>query len=136
MKFHSYFARPVSATVAAGMLALCLHLPAANAAMVGTEAVLQSTLEQQHRSRIHETLNRDEVGIKLAALGVDPAQLQARVAALTDAEAQQLSQQLDTMPAGGRVLGVALTIFLVLLITDLLGWTDVFPFTNKGSAMP
>lgn len=62
--------------------------------------------------------------------------MKARVDALTDAEAQQLARQLDTMPAGGNALGVLLTVFLVLLITDLLGWTDVFPFTKKGSAMP
>jgi hypothetical protein len=128
--------RPVSVTVAAGMLALSLHLPAANAAMIGTGEVVQATQAQQERGRIRDALNREDVGIKLAALGVDPTQVQERVDALTDEEAQQLSKQLDTMPAGGSVLGVLLTVFLVLLITDLLGWTDVFPFTNKGSAMP
>ncbi|MBK8162919.1 MAG: PA2779 family protein [Gammaproteobacteria bacterium] len=136
MKIYLRFSRTVSATVTVGILSLCLHLPSANAAMIGTEAVVQATQAQQDRSRIHEALNREEVGKKLSALGVDPAQVQARVAALTDTEAQQLAQKLDTMPAGGSVLGVVLTIFLVLLITDLLGWTDVFPFTNKGSAMP
>jgi hypothetical protein len=136
MKIFRRFARPVSVTVTAGMLALSLHLPAVNASMIGTEAVVQATQTQQERGRIRDALNREDVGAKLAALGVDPAQVQARVDALSDEEAQQLARHLDTMPAGGSVLGVLLTIFLVLLITDLLGWTDVFPFTKKGSAMP
>ncbi len=136
MKIYQRFARPISVAVAASMLALSLHLPAASAAMIGTGEVVQAAQAQQERSRIHDTLNREDVGAKLVTLGVDPAQVKARVDALTDAEAQQLARQLDTMPAGGNALGVLLTVFLVLLITDLLGWTDVFPFTKKGSAMP
>ena len=39
------------------------------------------------------------------------------------------------MPAGqgaiGVIIGAALIIFLVLLITDIVGITDVFPFVKK-----
>lgn len=126
--------KPVSYAVAAGMLALSLHLPAANAAMIGTEAVVHAAQAQQERSRIHEALNREEVKAKLASLGVDPAQVQARVDALTDDETQRLAEHLDEMPAGGDIVGALVLIFLVLLVTDLLGLTDVFPFTKKGSA--
>ena len=125
--------KPVSYAVAAGMLALSLHLPAANAAMIGTEAVVHAAQAQQQRSRIHEALNREDVALKLTSLGVDPAQVQARVDALTDDEAQRLAKQMDEMPAGG-IVGAIVLIFLVLLITDLLGMTDVFSFTKKGSA--
>jgi hypothetical protein len=52
------------------------------------------------------------------------------VAALTDEEARQLAGQVDSLPAGGDVLGVLLTVFLVLLITDILGFTKIFPFTR------
>ncbi len=125
--------KPVSYAVTAGMLALSLHLPVANAAMVGTEAIVHVAQAQQERSRIHEALNREEVKAKLTSLGVESSQVQARVDALTDDEAQRLAKHLDEMPAGG-VVGALVLIFLVLLITDLLGLTDVFPFTKKGSA--
>ncbi len=128
-------AKPVSYAVTAGVLALNLHLPAAHAALVGTETVVHAAQAQQERSRIHEALNRDEVKAKLASLGVDPAQVQARVDALTDEEASRLAKQMDEMPAGGdSLIGALVLIFLVLLITDLLGLTDVFSFTKKGSA--
>lgn len=51
--------------------------------------------------------------------------------ALTDEEARTLSQQLDSLPAGGvDVLGTVLIVFIVLLITDVLGFTKVFSFTR------
>lgn len=133
--FHRYY-KSVSYIVTVGMLALSLHLPVANATMVGTESVVQAAQTQQQRGRIHEILNREDVKAKLASLGVEPAQVQARVDALTDDEAQRMAKSIDEMPAGGNIVGAVLLIFLVLLITDLLGLTDVFPFTNKGSARP
>lgn len=126
--------KPVATAVTAGMLALSLHLSVANAALVGTEAVVNAVQTQQQRARIHETLNREEVKAKLTSLGVEPAQVQARVDALTDEEAQRLAKQIDEMPAGGDIVGALVLIFVILLITDLLGVTDVFPFTKKGSA--
>jgi hypothetical protein len=71
----------------------------------------------------------------MVGLGVDPAEAAQRVAGLSDAEVQQIAGHLDQLPAGqsavGAILGAALLIFLVLLITDLLGLTDVFPFVRK-----
>jgi hypothetical protein len=62
-------------------------------------------------------------------------QVQARVNALTDDEAQRLAKQMDEMPAGGDgIIGALVLIFVILLITDLLGLTEVFSFTKKGSA--
>lgn len=127
--------KPVSYAVAASMLVMSLHLPVANAAMVGTEAVVHSAQAQQERGRLHDALNREDVKAKLASLGVDQAQVQARVDALTDDEAQALAQQLDQMPAGSGIVGALVFVFVVLLITDLLGLTSVFPFTKKGSAL-
>jgi hypothetical protein len=58
--------------------------------------------------------------------------VKARVAALTDAEAAELAARIDELPAGGvSVLGAALIVFLVLLLTDILGYTKVFPFTRQ-----
>jgi hypothetical protein len=134
MKIFRRFARPVGAVLVAAVATLSLHIPAADAAMIGTDQVLSPLQAQQARDRLHETLARQDVSDQLRTLGVDPVQVQTRVDALTDAEAQQLAAHLDTMPAGGGVGGVILFLFVLLLITDILGLTHVFPFTNKGSA--
>ncbi len=123
--------KPLSYIVASSLLALSLHVPAANAAMVGTEAVVQASQALAERDRLRDALNRTEVKQRLVSLGVDPAQVQARVDALTDDEAMRLSKQMDAMPAGGDALGWVVFIFLVLLITDILGLTDIFPFVKK-----
>lgn len=134
MQTFRRFTKPISYVVTVGILALSLHLPVANATMIGTEAVVHAVQIQQQRDRIHETLNREDVKAKLVSLGVEPSQVQARVDALTDDEAQRLAKNLDEMPAGGEIVGALVFIFIVLLITDLLGVTDVFSFTKKGSA--
>jgi hypothetical protein len=86
------------------------------------------------RERIIDVLERAEVRAQLQGLGVKPADVQARVAAISDAEAAQLAAQLDQLPAGGdgvgAIVGAILIVFLVLLITDILGLTKVFPFTK------
>jgi hypothetical protein len=85
------------------------------------------------RERLAELIDRSDVRERLQALGVDPASAKARVAALSDDEAAQLAAQMDTMPAGGAdVLVVALIVFLVLLFTDVMGYTKIFPFTRSA----
>ena len=83
------------------------------------------------QGRVQTLLAREDVRAGLVANGVDPAAVAARVAALTDAEARQLAEQLDRLPAGGdSVLGILFAIFIILLITDILGLTKIFPFTR------
>lgn len=122
--------KPVSHLVVAGLLALSLHLPAAHASLVGTEAVINATQVQQDRARLHNMLNREDVKSQLIARGVDPSQVQARVDSLTDQEVQSLAAKMDQLPAGGDFLGVVVFLFLVLLITDILGFTNIFPFVK------
>ena len=76
-------------------------------------------------------VDRDDLAAALQARGVSTDELRARVNALTDAEAAQLTAQIDAAPAGGDVLGLLFTIFVILLVTDILGFTKVFPFTRS-----
>ncbi len=80
---------------------------------------------------------REDVQQQLTTLGVDPEEAARRVASLSDEEIRQIAGRLDELPAGqdgfSAVAGVILIIFLVLLITDLLGLTDIFPFVKKTS---
>jgi hypothetical protein len=98
--------------------------------MISSEAVISAS----GRDRIVSALDRADVRSQLSRLGVKPADVSARIAALTDAEAAQIARQIDELPAGGdgvgAVLGAIVLVFLVLLITDILGLTKVFPFTK------
>jgi len=77
-------------------------------------------------------LDREDVLVQLKAHGVSPADVKARVAAMTDDEVAQLAGQLDSLPAGSSdVLGFILVVFIILLITDILGFTHIFPFTKS-----
>ena len=113
------------------MLGTGLPMPS-HAALVRSEQLLQS--ESTARDKISSFLARAEVQRQLVARGVDPGEVQARVAALSDDQARDLAARIDQLPAGGDgvgdVLGVLLLIFVILLITDILGLTKVFPFTR------
>jgi len=122
--------KPVSHALIFGLLALSIHLPA-HAALVGTDAVVQAAQAQHDRARLQTLLNRDDVQQRLVGQGIDPAQVKARVDALSDNEVQTLAAKFDQLPAGGDALGVLVFLFVVLLITDILGLTDVFPFVKK-----
>ncbi|MDX5378517.1 MAG: PA2779 family protein [Halomonas sp.] len=98
--------------------------------LVSTQAALSAERADADRERINEILSRADVQEQLVAQGVDPAEVEARVAALSDEEARQMAEQLDQLPAGASVVGALVLIFLVLLVTDILGLTNVFPFTR------
>ncbi len=124
------FARPIAPFVVLCLLGLGTYVPAARAAIISTEAVVNAEQAQQQRDQVRDLLNRNDVKAYLSARGVDPANVQARVDSLTDAEVHTLASRLDQHPAGGGFLGVALIVFIVLLITDILGYTDIFPFVE------
>ncbi|MEO1767257.1 PA2779 family protein [Thiobacter aerophilum] len=123
----SRFLRITSRIALALMLAVTLPLETAQAGMVGTEQLARANGE---RERVLSLLERADVRAGLEARGVDVAEAKKRVAALTDEEVAQIAGKLDEVPAGGDVLGVIVFIFLVLLVTDILGFTKVFPFTR------
>lgn len=132
MEMLRHLTKPVSHLVVLSLLVLNLYLPAAHAGMIGTEAVVNAAQAQQNRERLHSALNRDDVQAQLLARGVDPAHVQARVDSLTDEEMQTLATDMDQLPAGGSVVGALVLIFLVLLVTDLLGLTNVYPFVKHN----
>lgn len=103
----------------------------ANAAMVETDVVVDHALAEQGRAKIMALVNREDMRAQLEVRGVTTEQAQARVDALTDDEAMQIAGKLDQLPAGGDIIGTAVFIFLVLLVTDILGYTKIFPFTRS-----
>jgi hypothetical protein len=101
--------------------------PQALAGLVETGAVTAAGA----RDRVALALSRAEVRARLEAYGVSRGGVQARVDALSDEEVVQLAERLDSFPAGGDgFIGAIVFVFLVLLITDILGFTKIFPFTR------
>lgn len=103
--------------------------------MIGTETAVSLAKKENSRARVIAFLERKDVQQTMEQQGVDVAEAKKRVNALSDAELMQIAQKIDQLPAGGdgvsAVVGAVLIIFLVLLITDLLGLTHVFPFVNR-----
>ena len=104
---------------------LGLPLPV-SAGIVSTDQLSTSA----DRDHVKQFLDRNDVQAQLQARGVDADTAKARVDALTDDEVKTLASRIDQLPAGGDVLGILLAVFIILLITDILGFTKVFPFTR------
>jgi hypothetical protein len=129
---YSQFMRWTSRVVILSMLTMALPIQSASAGMVETDQVVSHQLAVQDRARINAFLDREDVLAQLQKEGVTAGDAKARVNALTDDEAHMIAGKLDQLPAGGSdVLDVLLFVFIVLLITDILGFTKVFPFTHS-----
>lgn len=123
--------RVTSRLLIASVLGLGLPLQSSHAGLVGTDKVAVSAQSQSERERIRSFLDREDVRKELQTQGVDVYTAKARVDALTDEEVQKVAGKLDQMPAGGDIIGILFTVFVILLVTDILGYTKVFPFTRS-----
>ncbi len=100
----------------------------ASAAMVSTTSLLQGGSNIGNG----ESLTAIRTGLveELVSFGVLQQNAEMRVSALTDGQIVSLNDQISSMPAGGDIVGLAVTIFIVFVITDALGATDIFPFVH------
>lgn len=101
-------------------------LQVAHAGMVDTTALVEKTAAEARVAQLDMLLERQDIADQLVALGVSPDDVKARVANLSDAEIAAFEQRLDSQVAGGDAIGVIGTVFLVLLILELVGVTDIF----------
>ena len=117
------------------MAATSLPVSFAQAAMVGTDQAIEQAAAADDCARVTDFMAREDVRRQMIGLGIDPNEAAGRAASLSDAEIQQIAGKMDQLPAGqdaiAFVLGVILLVLLILLITDLLGVTDVFPFVKS-----
>lgn len=127
--------KPVAMILALALFTVFAGLGPAYASMIGTSEVLETESRELDKERILNALQREDVQQKLQSWGVDPDTAQDRIQALTDRELARIAQRMDSLPAGGDafggIVGAAVFIFIVLLITDIVGVTDVFPFVNN-----
>jgi hypothetical protein len=124
--------KPMSITLAVIMFLICAPVHSVFAAMIGTETVLDSARVLETRKMLNQFLARQDVQDALITRGIDPMEAKARIDSLSDDEVVSIAGKIDQLPAGGGfievLLIVALIVFIVLVVTDLTGVTDVFPF--------
>ena len=98
----------------------------AQAGIIGTLQAVEADTRAQDLATVSAALARDQVREQFTALGVDPAEVEMRVAALTDPELRMLAGKVAEAPAGADALAVIGIVFLVLLILEAVGVIDIF----------
>lgn len=101
-------------------------LPIAQAGIVGTQALIHMEQREERLERINATLLREDVQREMLALGVSHEEVEGRLASVTDEELRQIEGQLDRLPAGGSVVAAIGVVFIVLIILELVGVTNIF----------
>jgi hypothetical protein len=127
--------KPVGVFLAIFMFILSGPYQSAMAAMIGTEVVIDADRAQSAREFLNGFLAREDVRNALISQGINPQEAKIRIDSLTDKEAQRVADQLERLPAGGdflvTFLVVIFLVFVILLVTDIAGYTDIFPFVKK-----
>ena len=115
------------------IVSLCyfeLPIAPAQAAMISTYSVAAADQTGSARQRLQRYLEREDVRAGLEKNGVTAAAAKARVDALSDDEVASVAGKIDALPAGGEFIGALVFVFVLLLITDILGFTKVYSFTR------
>lgn len=108
---------------------LVLGMSQASAAVFSSEQVIANQQFNFNKQQVLSYVDSAEVQNKLIELGVSPADAKQRIANMTAEELSALNSQMNEMPAGG-IVGVVVTVLVVVVVTDLMGLTDVYPFIN------
>jgi hypothetical protein len=135
MKFLRKKISFVSLFMATMMLLIAVPYQPLLAAMVPTDSTMYQIKAQDARDHLKTFISRNDIKKSLISQGIDPDEAKTRVDSLSDAEVIEVADKIEQLPAGGGVfgaiIGAALIVFLVLLLTDILGYTDVFPFVKS-----
>ncbi|MGQ4661607.1 PA2779 family protein [Lysobacter sp. F6437] len=120
--FRKYIATPLLA----GTLAASMIVNPATASVISTQQALSADMRASTEADVRASLARDDVRQAMQQLGVDPTDADTRIASLSDAELVRMQGELDRLPAGGGALAVIGVVFVVLLILELVGVTNIF----------
>ncbi|MED5510142.1 MAG: DUF6627 family protein [Pseudomonadota bacterium] len=112
-----------------------MNIAPLQAAMVDNDQLISQSQMQMSKQEILTQLDRQHVHDKLLAMGVNIDDAKQRIDQMTQQELTQVAQDIENMPAGsggvvGPIVGALLVVFIVLVVTDMLGATDVFGFVN------
>jgi len=107
-----------------------LSFGTAMAGMIGNTAIMAQSEQGTERQALIQQLQRSEVREQLLSMGVQPEAVERRIQQLSETEVAQLNQQIANAPAGSGVIELLVLVFLVFVITDVIGATDIFPFIH------
>ena len=128
------FIKSISFFLIFSFLLLDFTVQKAKAGMIDTGSIVTLARQENDRARVMAFLDRQDVQQVMEQQGVAAEEARQRVAVLSDDEVRQIAQAMDQLPAGGDGLGViigaAVLIFIILLITDIAGLTHVFSFVD------
>jgi hypothetical protein len=122
------FRRTLSLVLAFFMF--CVSFGQVQAAIIANDQFIQQAQQDYDKAALLQTIQRADVQQQLLALGVSSADIENRISQMTGDEIAQLNQQVNELPAGGDVLGLLVLIFIIFVITDVIGATDIFPFIH------
>ena len=133
----SSLTQTVARALVVSVCALGLPMPAVHAELVATDRV-EATRHggSSGREFLGSLFDRADVRSALERQGVSADEARARVNAMSDHEVEQLAARFDAFPAAGNgfesALWAGLLVFVILLVTDILGFTKVFSFTRPA----
>ena len=135
MKFIRKKISLISLFMATMMLLIAVPYQPLLAAMVPTDSTMYQIKAQDARDHLKTLISKNDIKKSLISQGIDPDEAKARVDSLSDSEVIEVADKIEQLPAGGGAFGAVIAasviVFLVLLITDILGYTDVFPFVKS-----
>ena len=94
-------------------LTLLISVPfqPALATLIQTETVINPDRAKDTRALLNQLMAREDVRTALLSYGINPVEIEARVAAMTDSEILQVKQAIDQLPAGGQVAFTGSSLF-------------------------
>ena len=134
MEIIRKMSKPTAIFLTLYMLMLTCPYQSALAAMISTDSIFNENRGKSPREYLNNLLTREDIQTALVSQGIDPQEAQARIDSLSDAEVNDIVNKLDQLPAGGvlgTLLVIAFLVFVILLLTDIAGYTDIFPFVKK-----
>jgi hypothetical protein len=135
MEIIRKMSKPTAIFLTFYMLMLACPYQSAWAAIIGTESIINVDRSQSPRDYLNNLLAREDIQAALVSKDIDPREAQARIDSLSDAEVNDIVDKLDQLPAGGGVLEtiliIAFLVFAIFIVTDIAGYTDIFPFIKK-----
>lgn len=117
-------------TLTVSVLLICAPVSQAQAAIIANAQLIDQVQLANDKEALLQTINRVDLQEQLLVMGVTTTDIESRINQMTQQEIAQLNQQINELPAGGDVLGIILIIFIVFVITDVIGATDIFPFIH------
>ena len=123
-KYH----RPLS--VLLSLLMLLASFGNAQAAIISNSQVMDDLEQADSKQTLLQTIHRVDVQEQMVRMGVSTADIENRIDNMTQDEIAQLNQQIDELPAGGDIIGIIVLLFIIFVITDVIGATDIFPFIH------